>query len=335
MELYDAASIVARQENLFVNTPLIERLNSTPGLDSVFLKLECLQPSGSFKDRGIGTMIHNAVSNSTTPITKLICSSGGNAGLAVATAGRRKGLAVEVYVPETTFPFMLAKLRNLGAEVVLSGKNWNEADLKARSVLSLDTGAVYIPPFDNPLIWHGHSTLVDELLSSLGAENKPDLIIASVGGGGLLCGLQQGLARVGWGDVSVMAVETEGAASFAAAEAAGHVVALTRVDTVATSLGAMSVIPQVLSSSSPAAANTFSFTVTDSAAVRACLWLVDEHRLLVEPACGTALAALDLVDEWKQRHPALRDVRKVVVVLCGGSAVNLDLMAKWKQQFNL
>lgn len=98
-------------------TPLI------PGLKpNVFMKLENLQPSGSFKDRGIGHMIGTLMSQGN--VRKLICSSGGNAGHAVATVGRAVSLPTDVYVPTTTKAMMVEKIRLTGANVIIGGENW-------------------------------------------------------------------------------------------------------------------------------------------------------------------------------------------------------------------
>ena len=102
------------------------------------------------------------------------------------------------------------------------------------------------------------------------------MIVCSVGGGGLLRGLQLGLEQVGWTDVTLLAVETEGAASYAAAQAAGFkVVSLPAITSIASSLGALAVTPAVLS---PSPVTTVSYTVSDAEAVAACLHFADNYR---------------------------------------------------------
>ena len=117
---------------LVFNTPLLESapLSALVGT-TVLLKLDALQPSGSFKDRGMAYMCNELKQNGAT---SLISSSGGNAGHAVAVVGRKLGMAVKVIVPETTKPIMLSKIRSQGAEVTVHGANWNEADELAREV---------------------------------------------------------------------------------------------------------------------------------------------------------------------------------------------------------
>ena len=92
------------------------------------------------------------------------------------------------------------------------GESWDDAHERA-SELARENGTAYIHPFDDPEVWTGHATLIEEVARIAPA---PAAVVVSVGGGGLLCGVLEGLERVGWADVSVLAVETEGAASFAA-----------------------------------------------------------------------------------------------------------------------
>jgi L-serine/L-threonine ammonia-lyase len=119
------------------------------------------------------------------------------------------------------------------------GASWQEAHAYA---LSLQTeGDAFIHPFDDPLLWQGHATLMTEVAAT---GLRPAAVVLSVGGGGLLCGVVQGLQTLGWHDVPVLAVETAGAASLNAALLAQERVVLERITSVATSLGARQVCAQ-------------------------------------------------------------------------------------------
>src|SRR6185437_7756118 len=133
-------------------------------------------------------------------------------------------------------------------------------------------------PFDHPLLWEGHASLVDEMLE---AGPAPDAVVVAVGGGGLLCGVAEGLARHGLNMVPIVAVETQGAASFAAAMDAGRPVALDRIDTIASSLGARQVCGEAFQWSRRRP--VVSAVVSDADAVRACARFADGHLALVEP----------------------------------------------------
>jgi L-serine/L-threonine ammonia-lyase len=244
----------ARRQNLFLRTPLIrsEPLSQITDRD-VYLKLECLQSSGSFKDRGMAHLCWTLSTHQN--VTKIISSSGGNAGLAAATVAKRLGLECQVVVPVTTKPLVVQKLeQQLGATVQIMGENWNQADAHVRMLVQQDTSGhtAYIPPYENPLLWTGHSTLVDEIWQedscTIFNRASPATVIASVGGGGLLCGILEGLERYHHhhqhsktSSIHVVAAETKGASSFAQAWESGELVTLDSIDSIATSLGALQV----------------------------------------------------------------------------------------------
>jgi len=202
-------------------------------------------------------------------------------------------------------------IASLGAEVVVSGASWKESNELALSMAAEDENARYIHAFDDPVMWEGHGTLIDEAAVQ---GPKPDLVILSVGGGGLFCGVAAGMERNGWNDVPILACETEGAASFAAALKAGKIVEIDAITSVATSLGARAVAPRALelAHSRP----VLSYVNSDAAAVRACSLFLDNHRVLVEPACGISLSAL------YDRSPLLGDAQTVLAVVCGGIGIS-------------
>jgi L-serine/L-threonine ammonia-lyase len=278
--------------------------------------MEAWQPTGSFKIRGLGRACELAVR---AGARRLYASSGGNAGLAVAYAGARLDVPVKVFVPRATPPAMLERIRSEGAEVELRGDSWDDAHAHAVAVARAE-GAAYVHPFDEPAIWDGHSSMIDEVE----AEGvRPGAVVVAVGGGGLLVGVVRGMQRAGWSDVPVLAVETEGAASFAAALRAGEVVTLPALATVAKSLGARRVAEEALALARHHPIEPW--TVTDRAAVRACRRFADDHRTLVEPACGAALAAAyDRAAPLVGRGP-------VLVIVCGGSGVTLAQLAEWER----
>ena len=297
--------------DLHVPTPLWESLPLTAAAGvPVRLKMEAFQPTGSFKLRGIGRACAASLAGGAR---RLICSSGGNAGLAVAHAGRRLGVPVEVVVPRSTPEFMREVIRREGATVREHGAAWDDAH--AFAVDRVSDEVAYIHPFDDPRIWAGHATLVGEL------PEKPGAVVLSVGGGGLLLGVLQGLRDAGWADVPVVAVETAGAASFARSVAAGELVTLPAIETVATSLGARTVAGEALAQAARHEVRTV--VVSDMQAVLAVDRFATDHRVLVEPACGAALATVyELAD-------ALAGVPDITVIVCGGAATSPALLRDW------
>ena len=298
-----------RHTPLWESRPLGARLGAR-----VWLKLEALQPTGSFKIRGVGHACQSALSEGARA---LVASSGGNAGYAVAYAGRRLGLPVTVVVPETTSSLMLERLSGEGAYVIQQGAAWDDSHGLALD-LARRQEAAYIHPFDDSRIWAGHASLVREVGE---AGVKPDLVVLAVGGGGLLCGVLEGMHRAGWQGVPVCAVETEGADSFYRSVEAGRLVTLPGIDSLATSLGARRVASRALAWTE--SHRVLPWVVSDRAAVGAVLRFADDHRLLVEPACGAALAGV-----YDRAEPLL-GAETVLVVVCGGAGVTRQLLAKW------
>jgi L-serine/L-threonine ammonia-lyase len=213
--------------------------------------------------------------------------------------------------PEST----RARIRETGAEVIVHGKVWDEANQRAME-LAQGADTEYVPAFDHPVLWQGHSTMVDEIL-----EDCPqvDALVTSVGGGGLLAGLLTGLIRHRRMDCRIVACETRGAASFAAAMAAGHPVRLPRIDTVATSLGASEVaawpVRHILDFPHECV------VLGDEEAIMGVVRYANDCRQLVEPACGVSLAIAYL------DHPAIAQAHDVVIVVCGGVSITPALVA--------
>lgn len=303
---------------LHISTPLVlsSPLSQAAGR-KVWLKLEALQPPGSFKIRGIGLACEHYAK---TGAKRFVSSSGGNAGLAVAYAGRHLNVAVTVVVPSTTSERAKHLLRQEDAEVIVHGASWQEANAMAQSLLTATDA--FLHPFDNPLLWTGHASMVDEVAA---AGVKPDAVLLSVGGGGLMAGVMEGLSRNGWGNVPVLAVETHGAASLHQAMQAGKPVQLDAITSIATSLGARQVCGQAFALSQTGLVK--SHLVSDKQAVAACTRFLDDHRLLVEPACGAALAlAYD--------HPeALAAYENVLVIVCGGATATASDLQQWTARF--
>lgn len=291
---------------LHIHTPFIQSQPCSRRLGKpVWLKMEAAQPSGSFELRGIGALCE---ARRAAGAQRFVSSSGGNAGIAAAYCGRALGIPVVVVVPETTPQQARDLIRLEGAELIVHGAAWAEANAFAQSLIG--PRDAFVHPFDDPIIWQGHATLVDEMAAS---GPKPGAIILAVGGGGLLCGVLEGLQRNGWSDVPVIAVETEGADCYARSVAQGRPVELQTISSVATSLGARRPCDGALQWAKRH--EIHNVVVSDAQAVAAAIRFLDEHRVLVEPACGAALAALDC------GHGVLEAADSVAVVVCGGATV--------------
>ncbi|MGJ9417344.1 pyridoxal-phosphate dependent enzyme [Massilia sp. CMS3.1] len=299
---------------LHIDTPLLA--STAFPQRRVWLKMEALQPSGSFKLRGIG---HACATYAARGARRIVASSGGNAGLAAAYAGRELGLPVLVVVPETTSERARALLAREEAEVCVHGLSFQEANAHAQSLLGPQDA--FIHPFDDPLLWEGHAGMIDEVAR---CSVRPDAVVLAVGGGGLLSGTVAGLRRQGWNEVPVFAVETVGADSYAQSLAAGKRVELAAIASIATSLGARKVSEHAFD-----LARTHPITpivVTDREAVTACLRFMDDHRVVVEPACGAALALA------YQADGPLIGFENLLVIVCGGATATVAQLQVWDAQ---
>ena len=313
---------------LHIETPLIETVVSEQTY-KIYLKLENTQPSGSFKLRGIGYHCQKLIERG---CCHFVSSSGGNAGLAVAYVGRKLAIPVTVFVPETTANHVLQKLEKEHAKVYVKGSVWDEAHHHAQIFVGEHEGASLVHPFDHPEIWHGHSTMMHELKIKL--PMPPSAVLLSVGGGGLLCGVLEGLHAVGWSNVPVLAFETFGADCFNKAINFGYPIKLPEIKSIAKSLGSLAVLPSALEWCGKH--KIISQVVSDKSAVSACLQFADDHKMLVEPACGACLTAI-YNDTLKKLHEEgiIPRLESIVVIVCGGQGVKLDDFPRWKEMFAL
>ena len=310
--------------NLHIQTPVIfSPVLSEKLQKNIYLKLESLQPTGSYKIRGIGKLCQEEAKKGAT---EFVSSSGGNAGIAVAYAGKKLGIPVKVFIPETSREIFRTHLYALGADVAIHGYAWDDANQKAQEYLQANGGS-FIPPFDHPTLWQGHASLIDELVRDI---NGFEAIIASVGGGGLACGIMQGLKQnqsqcPELSQVKFIGVETEGTASFKEAIKAGKSIDIGKVNSIATSLGARKVAEQLMNWHSMG--NILSTTVEDEVVAKICWQFANDHRVMVE---ASAAAALSLC---YTNHQVIKDFNSLVVVVCGGVGISNEIIQEYKEQF--
>jgi len=265
----------------------------------VWLKLEHLQVGGSFKARGM----YNRLLANRVPASGVIIASGGNAGIAVAAAAQALGMRCEVFVPTVSPPAKQAKLRALGAEVVVIGAVYAEA-YQACVARQQETGALLAHAYDQPEVVAGAGTLAQEIEAQAGC---PDSMLVSVGGGGLIGGI------AAWFETRtrVVALEPELAPTLHAARAAGQPVDVAVSGIAADSLGARRIGDIAWEVTQRHVRE--SLVLPDDAIRDAQRWLWKEMRLLVEPAAALGLAAL------QTGAYATRPGERVAMILCGAN----------------
>jgi len=286
------------------------RVRRTPVVEiapRLWLKLELLQHTGSFKPRGM----FNRVLANDVPAVGLTVASGGNAGLAVAYVGRELGHPVEVFVPETTPRVKTDRLREYGANVTAAGESYADA-LVASQAHAAEAGALFVHAYDQPEVVAGQGTLAREL--NLQVADAQTVLVA-VGGGGLIGGIAAWYAD---SPVRIIGVEPVGCPTLHAARAAGAPVDVPTEGVARDSLGARR-LGDVAWTHAAAGHIDDSLLVDDDAIAEARRWLWYEARLAVEPGAATAMAALR-AGVYK-REPD----ETVVVIICGANADPSDL----------
>lgn len=314
IDKHDIEKAFATIHKWFPPTPLIRSHFLSDRLDAnIWLKLETTQPTHSFKVRGACNAITNLPEQARQ--RGVITASGGNHGLALAYAAHTLGIPATVLLPQTTPPDRIQTIRAFNADVVLHGRSWDEANVRAVEIARLE-GRSYIHPFDDADVMAGQGTIVCELVKQL---RRIDTLIASIGGGGLLSGIISAAAAL-TPKTSIVGVETEGADSMFQSWRAGKIVELSAITSVAETLGARKTAKRQFDIIT-GYANSLC-TVTDQQAIDALLLLLDREKLLTEPAASCSVAAL-LAGKIEPKRGD-----NVVVVLCGAN-VGLHRLAKW------
>ncbi|MFD9791907.1 serine/threonine dehydratase [Streptomyces sp. NPDC059070] len=271
-----------------------------------WLALEYLQHTGSFKARGAQNFLQAHRDAGTLPDAGVTIASGGNAGLACAWAARRQGVPATVFLPESAPAVKVNRLRGYGARVRLSGSEYADA-LAACERFAADSGALAAHAYDHPLVAAGAGTLLEELRGRIPGL---DTVVVAVGGGGLFAGVATAARAHG---IRTVAVEPERCRALNAALEAGRPVDVTVDSVAADSLGARRASAMALHAAQQEGVR--SVLVPDGEIVRARQELWDGHRIVVEHAAATALAALTSPDPVYRPGAG----EKVAVVLCGAN----------------
>lgn len=289
------------------HTPLLtsRSLSEATGFD-MRLKAELFQKGGSYKVRGPTNLIGQLTDEEKA--RGVICSSAGNHSQGVAIAARQHGVKAVVCMAENATPSKIAATEGYGAEVILHGTIWDEANEKALELVE-ERGLTYIHPFDDPRLIAGQGTVGLEIM-----EDFPDVdvIVVPIGGGGLISGVSMAAKSIN-PDVRIIGVESSGAPAMKLSVEAGHQVTLDEVDCVIDGLR----VKRIGYNTRSVAARFVDEIVTlpDQQIFEALLWLMERAKLVAE---GAAAAPVGALLQGLVKAPA---GAKVVAVLSGG---NLD-----------
>ena len=307
LTLVDTDSITAAAARIAGHvrrTPLWRLPGAALGVDGaeIWLKLEHLQAGGSFKARGM----FNRMLAQPIPAAGVVIASGGNAGIAVATAAQALGVRCEVFLPELSPVAKRQALAALKASVVVGGAAYADA-LAACLLRQQQTGALLMHAYDQPEVVAGAGTLAQEIEAQSRNSGLPDRVLVSVGGGGLIGGIAAWFA----GRCRVEALEPVGSPTLHAARAAGEPVDVAVGGLAADALGARRIgsVAWPLTQQFVVA----SHLVSEAAIAAAQQQLWRSLRLAVEPAAALGLAALMSGLVQPARH------ERVALVLCGAN----------------
>ena len=267
-------------------TPLIDaapvKEDPAPGA-RLLLKLDNLQPTGSFKVRGASNTLMTLKDEQKR--AGLITASGGNHGLGVAYAAAMADCPAVIFLPTSTPSIKAEKLKSWGAKVVSIGDVWDEANVVALARAEA-TGMTYIHPFADPRVIHGQGTSALEILDD---APETDILLVAIGGGGLIAGAAAAAKAMKPG-IKVIGIEPTGAPTHYKSREAGEVITLDRIETRAGTLA-------------PRRSDKLNFDliqahvddivlVSDPDMERAARWLWYELGIAAELSGAAAIAAL-------------------------------------------
>jgi threonine dehydratase len=298
-----------RLRGLVHRTPLIHSTTLSAHLGApTYLKLECLQKTGSFKPRGAFNRILEMSADERR--RGVVAVSGGNHAQGVAYAAKLLGLGATICMPANTPRNYLDATRGYGAEIVLC------PDIKAAFAeadrLQQD-GRVLVHPFDDPFVAAGQGTVGLEILEDLPGVTR---VYVSIGGGGFIAGIATAIRSIK-PQVKIVGVETRGADAMAQTLAAGRLIELPAITSIARTLGA----PKVSDFTYRCVRELVEevVVVDDAAAARALFLILERTKHLTEPAASCCLAAAE-----EQRAKLIKE-DQIVLVLCGGNVSSHDL----------
>jgi threonine dehydratase len=312
VELRDIEAARERLAGVIYETPCpySQSLSELTGA-RVHVKLENLQMTGSFKERGAANMLRQLSPEERA--RGVVTASAGNHGLAVAFHAARLGIAAVIVMPEWAPLTKVLSARRQGAEVVLHGDNYDASHAHAREIEAA-RGLVFVHPFDDARVIAGQGTLGLELAAQV---PQLDAVLAPVGGGGLASGLAIAVKSRRPG-VEVIGVEADEIPAMKAALAARDRVTVPAASTIADGIAVRRVGALTL----PLAQRWLDqvVTVTEEEIANAILLLLEIEKTVVEGAGAVSLAALV--------NKRVDLAGKTVVLVLSGGNIDVNLVSR-------
>lgn len=267
--------------------------------DRRWLKLESFQPVGAFKARGA-----IAALKSIDRSKRIVTASAGNHALGIAWASQQLGIPVTIVVAESAAPVKIAKLQAMGADLVLHGANFDEAE--AYAIRRAADDGYFLSAYNDTQVIAGQATVLDEILAQLPDDGLPLTLVTPVGGGGLLSGIALRAPEYTDREIRLIGVEAEQSLAISSGVAAGHTVEVPVGDTLADGLAGNaepgSITVDILRD------HAVEFVAVSEEEIRDSIrWLFHEKGLVAEGAAATSIAVM-------RQRPAAADRHTVAIV---------------------
>ncbi len=301
----------AKLENIAHLTPIAYSysLSELSGV-SIYLKLENLQRTGSFKIRGAYNKLHNLLGglNKTA-----VAASAGNHAQGVALAANLLGMKATIVMPEGTPTGKILATKHYGAEVILQGKTFDDAFSYARE-LGKESENILIHAFDDPEIIVGQGTVGLEIIEEI---PNLDAIFVPIGGGGLISGISTALKEKN-PKIKVIGVQAEGAPSMLLSQREGKIIELKSVHTIADGIAVKKVGKVTFDIVQKYVDDIV--TVDENEIAEAVLLLMERKKVIAEGAGAASLAGLLKIKE--------EFLGQKVAVLVSGGNIDVNMLAK-------
>ena len=293
-------------QDVVVKTPLLySKFFSEKSNNNVYMKCENLQMTGAYKLRGA---LNKMMSLTDEEKSKgVVCSSAGNHAQGVAYAANLMGIKSTIVMPTTTPYLKVKSTKDLGGNVILNGKVYDDAYNFAKQI-EKDEGAVFLHPFNDINVIYGQGTIGLEIIEDL---KDVDVVICPIGGGGLLSGISLALKEIN-PNIKIIGVQASGANAMEQSFLKGELTPLPSVSTIADGIAVKS--PGDLTFSIIKDYVDEVVTVTDYEIVDAFLALIEKQKLVAEASGAVSLAALSKLN--------IKD-KNVVCIISGG---NIDML---------
>jgi threonine dehydratase len=277
----------------------------------IYLKLENMQPIGSFKIRGATYRVSQLTTEERA--RGVIAASAGNHAQGVAWGSKLLGVSAKIVMPKTAPLVKMQNTQALGAEVILAGENYDEAYAHAQTLVAQE-GRLFIPAFEDPMVIAGQGVTGLELLEQL---PETDVVVSSMGGGGLMAGISIAFEKLK-PTVELVGVQATGAPSLVRSIRAGHVKSAGPVNTFADGI-AVGTASETMRDLISARVNKL-VEVDDETTAAAVLTLLEKANTVAEGSAAIALGALEQIRQ---------EIRgKNVVLIISGGNIDVNLLSR-------